>query len=190
MDIVISGDAKNTVTVVDTELSVAITRSTTVETASADEIELTLLAGPATTVEASNVQDVTVDIATAAVTVIVASTLALSSVGPKGDPGDQGIQGVQGPAGFIASGVAVLDFGAGAMVTTTVVTELPTITAASIVTPTVRIEPTADHSVDELLFDPIQVRALDIVAGVGFTIEARMFNAPARGVYSVNWILF
>jgi hypothetical protein len=179
MEVVITGDAKNTVSVVDNTLSVSITRSTTLESVVGNEIELELVNGPATTVEASSVHNVTVDLITAAITVIVASTLALSSSGPPGADGST-----------YYTGVAVLDFGAGAMVTTTVVTELPTITATSIVTPTVRIEATADHSVDELLFDPIQVRALDIVAGVGFTIEARMFNARARGVYNVNWILF
>ena len=98
---------------------------------------------------------------------------------------------LQGPQ----TGVATLDFGSSAsdtgdMHTTTVVTGLPSITAASVVSVHVRIEATSDHSPDELLIDPVRVTVRDIVAGVGFTIEGRMFNSRAQGTYTVNWILF
>mgnify|MGYP003647682617 CR=1 FL=1 len=90
----------------------------------------------------------------------------------------------------VKTGVATLDFGAGAMSATVVVTGVASITAASIVLSKVRMEATADHAIGELSFDPIQVVVKDIIAGVGFTIEGRMFNAPANGTYKINWILY
>jgi hypothetical protein len=89
----------------------------------------------------------------------------------------------------VKTGVATLDFGAGALSTETVVTGVPSITSSSIVSPQVRIEATDDHSSDEIIVDPIQVRAFDLVAGIGFTIEGRMFNADANGTYKINWLV-
>tara|TARA_R110000782_G_scaffold110366_2_gene199699 strand:+ start:59 stop:367 length:309 start_codon:yes stop_codon:yes gene_type:complete len=88
------------------------------------------------------------------------------------------------------TGTATLDFGSGALSTATVVTGVTRIESASVVKAELRIEATADHSTDDLLIDPIDVTVKDIVAGVGFTIEGRMFNARASGTYTVNWILF
>jgi hypothetical protein len=95
----------------------------------------------------------------------------------------------------VKTGVATLDFGSSAadtgdMHTTTVVTGVPRITATSIVSAQMRIEATPEHGIDELLMDPIQVRAFNLVAGVGFTVEGRMFNARAYGTYKINWTVY
>ena len=118
--------------------------------------------------------------------------------GGKGSKGDDGYGwiGPQGKAGSTyLTGVATLDFGSGTsdsgdMIKTKVVTGVSGITATSIVLVQVRIEATADHGTDDLLIDPIEVTAKDIIAGTGFTIEGRMLNARALGAYKINWILF
>jgi len=194
MEITLTGDAESTVTTTEVVRTVDVTHTTTLATPGGNGIEITLVESPATTVSVTNPQVITVDLETSVSTVITASTLALSSAGPKGDQGvqgDQGIQGIQGVAGnTYTTGAAALDFGAGEMSATVVVTGVAGITATSIVDARVRMEATADHSVDELSFDPIQVVAKNIVESVGFTIEGRMFNAPARGLYNVNWIVY
>jgi hypothetical protein len=88
------------------------------------------------------------------------------------------------------TGVVTLDFGAGAVATSTVVTGITGITAPSIVTAELRIEATAEHTEDDLLNDPIRVAVSSLVVGTGFTIEGFMDNAPANGTYQVNWIFY
>ena len=87
-------------------------------------------------------------------------------------------------------GSEILDFGAGSMTVETIVTGVTSITASSFVKVDLRIEDTVDHSVDELIIDPILVDAHSFVTGVGFTITGSMFNAPTTGVYAVNWVLY
>ena len=89
----------------------------------------------------------------------------------------------------VKTGVVTLDFGAGDLSATIVVTGVPSVKADSVVSAQVRIEVTDDHSTDDLLVDPIKVTVTDIVAGVGFTINGRMFNARANGTYTINWLL-
>jgi hypothetical protein len=167
-------------------------------------------------------KEVLISVTTDSSSIITASTLALSSAGPKGDKGDQGdqgiqgiqgdqgiqgIQGVQGDQGIqglqgiqgvkgdqgdpaeILTGLVTLDFGEGTTDASIVVTDVIKTTTSSVVITSMRIEATADHSVDELLIDPIRVTAHTIISGVGFTITGRMDNARANGTYKVNWVL-
>ena len=87
-------------------------------------------------------------------------------------------------------GVATLDFGAGAMEASAIVTGISLAEITSFATAELRIEATADHSVSDLLYDPIRLQVHDMVAGVGFTITGMMDNAPANGTYTINWILY
>jgi hypothetical protein len=92
-------------------------------------------------------------------------------------------------AGDKPSGTATLDFGTGVNVAEVVVTGVGAARSNSIITVEMRIEATANHSVDDLLFDPIRVEAHTIVAGTGFTIFGKMGNARANGLYFVNWAI-
>jgi hypothetical protein len=47
--------------------------------------------------------------------------------------------------------------------------------------------PTADHPLDDLLYDPVRVTAHSIINGVGFSIFGQMNNADAHGTYNINW---
>jgi hypothetical protein len=85
------------------------------------------------------------------------------------------------------SGTATLDFGASNKTAQTVVTGVAQAKAASIILSSMRIEATTDHPTDDLLVDPIRVMAGDISAGVGFTVYGTMENAPANGLYRVDW---
>ena len=96
---------------------------------------------------------------------------------------------IAGKADISPSGVVTLDFGEGAMATSTVVTGVSTIASTSIVIPTLRIETTTEHSECDLLNDPIRLAVTSIVTGVGFTVVATMDNARANGTYKVNWLL-
>ena len=87
------------------------------------------------------------------------------------------------------SGIAEIDFGASAKVSTVVVTGVSAISETSVVLVKMRIEDTADHIAEDLLIDPIRVEAFSIVAGTGFTIHGTMENAPANGKYNVQWAL-
>lgn len=89
-----------------------------------------------------------------------------------------------------ASGTATLDFGAiGSKGNTAsiAVTGQSGITAASQIDAWLRIEATPEHSIDELLIDPVRVTAGNIVAGTGFTIYCDMPYGTAYGIYKVDW---
>ena len=88
------------------------------------------------------------------------------------------------------TGTETLDFGSGAMSTSVVVTDINKVFTSSFVAATLRIEATAEHSIEDLVIDPIQVTVQELVEGVGFTIVGRMFNARANGTYKVNWIIY
>jgi hypothetical protein len=92
-------------------------------------------------------------------------------------------------AGDKPSGTATLDFGDGVNFAQVVVAGVGAARSNSIIAVEMRIEATADHSVDDLLFDPIRVEAHTIVAGTGFTIFGKMGNARAHGLYLVNWAI-
>ena len=87
------------------------------------------------------------------------------------------------------SGIAQLDFGASSKTATVVVSNIGTISSTSVVLCAMRIVATAEHSVDDLLVDPIRLAITSIVAGTGFTIYGEMDNAPANGTYNVQWAL-
>lgn len=84
------------------------------------------------------------------------------------------------------SGTAVLDFGSGA-VSATLVVLVPDIGASSQVILNLSSVPTAEHSLDDLLIDPIRLMAYSVLDGVGFTIYGQMDNAKANGTYNINW---
>jgi len=107
--------------------------------------------------------------------------------GVQGEPGPKGDTGPAG--GDIASGTAVVDFGDGSSTTETVVTGVAHVLTTSVVMASMRIIATADHTVAEMLADPIRLAVKDIVTGVGFTIFAAMDNSVANGTYNVNWIV-
>jgi hypothetical protein len=94
-----------------------------------------------------------------------------------------------GPSTPRPSGIVTLDFGASSNTATVNVTGVSRIDAESVIFCAMRIEPTADHTVDDMLVDPIRLSALSIVPGVGFTIFGAMDNAPANGKYLVQWAL-
>jgi hypothetical protein len=85
------------------------------------------------------------------------------------------------------SGIATLDFGTGAMLASVTVIGIGTTTASTVVSAQMRIEATADHTVDDLLIDPIRVESHSIVAGVGFTIVGHALNSPMNGTYNIGW---
>ena len=87
------------------------------------------------------------------------------------------------------SGMASVDFGTTNMTAQVVVQCVPLVTATSIILTQMRIEDTTTHSSEDMLIDPIRVHVKDIITGVGFTIYAEMDNAPANGIYKVNWFL-
>lgn len=90
---------------------------------------------------------------------------------------------------LVLAGAATLDFGSGAMAASIVVTGVNKVLATSVVSAFTRIEATPQHSVDELLVDPIRVFAHSLVVGTGFTITGRMDNAPANGTYKIDWLV-
>jgi hypothetical protein len=94
-----------------------------------------------------------------------------------------------GPSTPRPSGVVELDFGASASTATVDVTGVSRIEAESVVFCAMRIQATVNHTVDDMLVDPIRLAALSIVPGVGFTIFGAMDNAPANGKYLVQWAL-
>lgn len=73
-----------------------------------------------------------------------------------------------------AQGNTTVDFGAfpGSSHATATVTGQAGILGTSCAEAWIRAEASADHSADEHVVESIQVRAADIVAGVGFTIHA------------------
>lgn len=88
-----------------------------------------------------------------------------------------------------AKGAAVLDFGTGSKTAETVVTGVTGVEASSVILADMRLEATAEHPIDDLLIDPIQVSAHSIVAGVGFTLHGEMLNASTSGNYKAQWAL-
>lgn len=52
----------------------------------------------------------------------------------------------------------------------------------------IRLEATADHSVDEHRVEPLKVTAGNIVAGTGFTIYMDAGNYGVYGDWKVNWV--
>jgi|TARA_R110000803_G_scaffold7394_1_gene23823 hypothetical protein len=98
--------------------------------------------------------------------------------------------GSDGSAGStVLSGIATLDFGLGRTFAETTLTGYSGITADSVILVAMRITATAEHTVDDLLADPIRVAVKDLVVGVGFTIDGRMDNAQASGTYKVHWLI-
>jgi hypothetical protein len=103
--------------------------------------------------------------------------------------------GKQFNTGFVSSstsstsGSAVLDFGSSSRSTDTVVTGVPSVRANSIIVLQVKFEATEDHSVDEIIVDPIRVVAFEINVGVGFTIRGTMDNSFTNGKYNVSFAL-
>lgn len=93
------------------------------------------------------------------------------SVGATGATGPEGPEGPPG-GGSANVGTATLDFGTfpGKSDTSVVVTGQAGIVASSIVNAWIRLVATADHSADEHMLETINIRAGNIVAGVGFTI--------------------
>jgi hypothetical protein len=87
----------------------------------------------------------------------------------------------------VVKGTAILDFGQGSSTAQIVVTGVTSITEDSFVQCAVRVQATDQHSVDDLLYDPIQVSVSQLYAGSGFSIHGQMFNARANGTYIVNW---
>ena len=88
-----------------------------------------------------------------------------------------------------SSGVATLDFGTGSNTAETTVTGIPSVNQNSVITAQLRIEPTLEHPVDDLLFDPIRVAVKSVQEGQGFTLFGIMDNSEANGTYKVQWAL-
>lgn len=86
-------------------------------------------------------------------------------------------------------GIAILDFGSGALEAEVLVTNLPLMAVDSVVMCAMRIEETPEHPVDDLLVDPIRVAIKDFVTASGFTIYGTMDNGRANGTYKVHWHL-
>jgi len=89
----------------------------------------------------------------------------------------------------VTSGITTIDFGAGSTSTTSTVEGISHITSTSVVFCQVRAVPTKDHTVDDILSDPIRVLSMDIQPGVGFTVYGTIGNAEATGTYSVDWFI-
>ena len=87
----------------------------------------------------------------------------------------------------LTKGEVTLDFGARSKTAEVVVTGLGNILTTSVVFVLVKIEATADHSIDDLLIDPIRIAYKDLIAGTGFTIYGEMDNARASGKYTIQW---
>jgi hypothetical protein len=92
-------------------------------------------------------------------------------------------------AARVVEGQASLDFGTASSSAQVVISGEPATTALSWALVQVALTATASHSVDDLIYDPIDVVAHDFVDGVGFTITGTMENAPADGTYLVDWQL-
>jgi hypothetical protein len=90
-------------------------------------------------------------------------------------------------------GTAIVDFGAfpGSSDTSVVITGQGSILAGSLAEAWIFPTATADHSADEHMYDTLEVRAGNVVAGTGFTIYAYCENTlyepvtNPTGAYSV-----
>jgi hypothetical protein len=98
--------------------------------------------------------------------------------GPKGADGASAI-----------SGTAELNFGSSNKTAEVIVTGVSGVVTTSRVVSTIRIEATTNHSVDDLLVDPIRTSVKSLIEGVGFTVYGEMDNASANGLYKVDWFL-
>lgn len=90
---------------------------------------------------------------------------------------------------ILRSGVATLDFADNSNEATVDVTGVVSTLTTSVINVDMRIEATADNSVNDLLIDPIRVTVTARSAGVGFTIYGTMDHGPAQGLYKVDWSL-
>ena len=88
-----------------------------------------------------------------------------------------------------AKGTATIDFGAppGSSDCSVVITGQAGIASDSSCEAWVSSEPTTDHNEDEHAMAPIRLRVRDIVAGVGFTIQA-VSDWQLSGAFSVRWV--
>lgn len=87
-----------------------------------------------------------------------------------------------------ATGSAVLDFGATSVADASVViTGQAEILATSKVEAFIRLEASADHSIDEHRVEPIKITAGNIVAGTGFTIYGES-NLQTYGLWNITWV--
>jgi len=87
-----------------------------------------------------------------------------------------------------ATGNAILDFGASSKNDASIdVTGQAGILATSKVEAFIRLEATANHSIDEHRVEPIKITAGNITAGVGFTIYGES-NLQAYGQWSIGWV--
>jgi len=84
-------------------------------------------------------------------------------------------------------GEDTLDFGTGSSSATTVITGQPLISDDSVIRANIKMVATEDHSVDEILLDPIIVSVKDVVVGTGFTIHGGLSHSITHGTYVVQW---
>lgn len=91
-----------------------------------------------------------------------------------------------------AQGTATLDFGAfpGKSDASIAITGQPGILAGSLIEAWILPATTADHSIDEHMVEPLDIRAANIVAGTGFSIYG--FNegfgdTTLYGQFNVAW---
>lgn len=93
-----------------------------------------------------------------------------------------------GGGGGLTAGTATLDFGAGNDIASVAVTGQAGIVSTSTVFAKVRVEDTADHTIDEIVIDPLNVQPGPPVTGTGFTIYATGADGKARsGQYVIDW---
>jgi collagen type II alpha len=119
----------------------------------------------------------------------------LTIIGMDGADGDDGWIGPPGPQGQAGTGgggggnkgLAIVDFGTGQDLATVVITGQTAILSTSTLAAHLQVFASASHSLDEHIIEEIQVRAGNIVAGVGFTVYAQTRNTAQRGVYNIGW---
>lgn len=100
-----------------------------------------------------------------------------------------GLSGFSGSNG-IKQGTAVLNFGLASgnndSMASVDVSDA-TIQANSVPFAWLSLSPTSDHSLDEVIVDPPDIMAGNVVAGVGFTIYGLLQTGEAYGTYNVNY---
>lgn len=97
------------------------------------------------------------------------------------------ILGGGGGGGSGATGLSVINFGAGDDMASVTITGQTGITGTSYVTANLAAIATAEHSADEHVIEEIDVYAGNIVVGTGFTIYARTRNFKLTGNWTVAW---
>jgi hypothetical protein len=95
----------------------------------------------------------------------------LNADGSRKGVGANGTAGTNGGGTVLGSGTSIVNFGAGALDATLVVTGQAAILAGSLVYCWIKPEATIDHSSDEHLVEPLRVFASNVIAGVGFTLN-------------------